>query len=55
MQDLPHHYHVTANAEAEGTDIDKAQRLMEKAEAACLVTNSLSAEAHLEAEVVVES
>ncbi|MDH3995130.1 MAG: OsmC family protein [Gammaproteobacteria bacterium] len=40
---------------AEGTDIDKAQRLMEKAEAACLITNSLSAEAHLEAEVVVES
>jgi peroxiredoxin-like protein len=38
-----------------GTDTDKAQRLLEKSEAACLITNSLSADAHLEAEVVVES
>jgi peroxiredoxin-like protein len=37
-------------------DIDpaKATRIMEKAEAACMITNSLSAECHLEAEVVVE-
>jgi hypothetical protein len=28
--------------------MDKAQRLLEKSEAACLITNSLSAECHLE-------
>jgi peroxiredoxin-like protein len=36
-----------------GTDVDKAKRLMEKSEAACLVTRSLLAEAHLDAEVIV--
>jgi peroxiredoxin-like protein len=36
-----------------GTDADKAQRLMEKSEAVCLVTRSLLAEAHLDAEVIV--
>lgn len=35
------------------TNVDKAQRLMEKSEAACLVTRSLLAEAHLDAEVIV--
>jgi peroxiredoxin-like protein len=35
------------------TDIDKARRLLDKAEAGCLITNSLSAESHLEAEVIV--
>lgn len=39
----------------EGTDIDKARRLMEKSEAACLVTNSLLAQCHLEADIIVES
>ncbi|MEH6515182.1 MAG: OsmC family protein [Halioglobus sp.] len=34
-------------------DPSRAQRLMEKAEAACLITSSLSAECHLEASVVV--
>ena len=38
-----------------GTDPDKAQKLMEKAEAGCLITNSLSAGSHLDAEVVVDS
>ena len=38
-----------------GTDTDKARRLLEKSEAACLITNSLSAETHLEADVIVES
>jgi peroxiredoxin-like protein len=38
-----------------GTDIDKARRLLEKSEAACLITNSLSAETHLEADIIVES
>ena len=37
-----------------GTDPEKARRLLEKAEAACLITNSLSAQAHLEAEIIVE-
>jgi len=34
-----------------GTDEAKAQRLLEKAEDACLITNSLIAESHLEATV----
>ena len=37
-----------------GTDEDKARRLLEKAEHICLITNSLNAETHLEAEVRVE-
>ena len=36
-----------------GTDEAKAQRLLEKAEDACLITNSLIAESHLEATVKV--
>jgi peroxiredoxin-like protein len=36
-----------------GTDIDKAKRLLEKAEAACLITNSLTAETHLETDVII--
>lgn len=36
-------------------DVEKARRLMEKAEAACLITNSLNAESHLDAKVTVES
>lgn len=39
----------------EGTDSDKARRLLEKSEAACLITNSLSAEVRLEAGVVIET
>ena len=38
-----------------GADVDKAQRLLEKSEAACLITNSLTAEIHLEAQIIVES
>ena len=34
-----------------GTDEDKARRLLEKAEATCLITNSLSAPVHLEVRV----
>ena len=40
-------------AVSQGTDLDKAQRLLEKAEGACLITNSLSAECHLETEIIV--
>ena len=35
-----------------GADTTRAQRLLEKAEQACFITNSLKAEPHLEAEVV---
>ena len=36
-----------------GSDSSKAQRLLEKAEGACLITNSLTAEVHLETEIIV--
>jgi peroxiredoxin-like protein len=36
-------------------DTGKAQRLLEKAEGACMITNSLSAETHLETEIILES
>lgn len=39
----------------EGTDADKARRLLEKSEEVCLVTRSMLAEAHLEADVIVEA
>jgi organic hydroperoxide reductase OsmC/OhrA len=35
-----------------GTDLERAKRLLEKAESACLVANSLSSERHLEIELV---
>ena len=37
------------------SDTAKAQRLLEKSEEACLITNSLSAEAHLETDIILES
>ncbi len=36
----------------EGTREDKAQRLLEKAEKSCLVTNSLRADSHLDATIL---
>ncbi len=36
----------------EGADIERAKKLLEKAELTCLVANSLSSERHLSAEVV---
>lgn len=36
-----------------GTDPEKARRALEKAESACLITSSLNADVHLEAEVEV--
>jgi peroxiredoxin-like protein len=36
-----------------GSDPDKARRLLEKAEGSCLITRSMLAETHLEAEVIV--
>ncbi|MEM8816216.1 MAG: OsmC family protein, partial [Pseudomonadota bacterium] len=36
---------------AEGTNTEKAERLLEKAEQACLITNSLIAESHLSTSV----
>lgn len=38
-----------------GTDEKKAMRILEKAETACLITNSLKAETHLKAEVLLAS
>lgn len=45
---------IQVNAELvipEGADADRAQRLLEKAEQTCFITNSLKAEPHLEATV----
>jgi organic hydroperoxide reductase OsmC/OhrA len=36
---------------AQGTDEQKAMRLLEKSERACLITNSLKSQSHLDAEV----
>lgn len=38
-----------------GTDVDKAQRVLEKSEAACLITNSLTAKTHLKTEIIFQS
>jgi len=37
----------------EGTDIEKAERLLHKSEEACLITNSLKASSHLETDVQI--
>jgi len=37
---------------AQGADVDKATRLLQKAEASCLITQSLSAATHLTTEIV---
>jgi organic hydroperoxide reductase OsmC/OhrA len=37
----------------EGTDPAKAERMLQKAEAVCLITNSLIADSHLEAKVSI--
>ena len=39
----------------EGTDVERARRILEKAEASCLITNSLTGATHLSAEVGVKS
>lgn len=38
-----------------GTDEDKARRLLQKAEDACLITNSMTVETHLEADIITAS
>ena len=38
-----------------GTDADKARRLMEKSESNCLITQSMTATVHLDAEVIIEA
>jgi peroxiredoxin-like protein len=46
---------VTVNATLTvpaGTDEEKARRLLQKAEDACLITNSMTAETHLEAAII---
>ena len=55
MQPLPHHYTVSAEARLEvpsGTDIERARKLLAKAEEACLISNSLKGSHRLETEVV---
>jgi organic hydroperoxide reductase OsmC/OhrA len=48
--------HIVASLQVPaGTDPDKARRLLEKAEANCLITQSMSATVHLEAEVIIEA
>ncbi|MCH9695610.1 MAG: OsmC family protein [Gammaproteobacteria bacterium] len=44
--------HATLSVPA-GTDVAKAERLLQKAEQVCLITNSLKADSHLESTVVV--
>ena len=47
-------FKVNASLEvAAGSNVEKAERLLEKAEQACLITNSLKADSHLEATVHV--
>jgi peroxiredoxin-like protein len=47
-------FHLRAALDVpEGTRPEKAARLMEMAEKSCLITNSLKADSHLEAEVTV--
>lgn len=49
-------FRVNAHLEAPAdTSEHKAQRILEKAEASCLVTNSLTATRHLDATVVLKS
>lgn len=49
-------FHVAATLDVpEGTDESKALRLLEKAEHACLITNSLKAESVLEASIRIVS
>ncbi|MEM1113182.1 MAG: OsmC family protein [Pseudomonadota bacterium] len=48
------HFKVTASLKlAEGGDTDRAERLLQRAEAGCLITNSLEASVELEADVQV--
>lgn len=46
------HVHVTLQV-PEGTDMHKAERLIEKSDHVCLVTNSLTAETVLTTEIIV--
>jgi len=55
VQGVAHFTRVTTRARLvvpAGTDVTRAQQLLEKAEKVCLISNSLKAERHLEAEVV---
>jgi len=37
-----------------GTNVDKAQRLLEKSESVCLITQSMTATVHLQADIIVQ-
>ncbi|MDH5261760.1 MAG: OsmC family protein [Gammaproteobacteria bacterium] len=48
------HFDIAATLTvAPGTDVDKATKLLEKAEHICLISNSLKAESHFKASIVV--
>jgi len=47
------HVHVTLHV-PEGTDVHKAERLVEKSDHVCLVTNSLTAETILTSDIVID-
>jgi uncharacterized OsmC-like protein len=47
------HFVVTARLTVPAGQETRAPRILEKAEEACLITNSLSAEVHLSSEVIV--
>jgi organic hydroperoxide reductase OsmC/OhrA len=48
-------YHIRVTLRVpEGSDEHKARRLVEKSESVCLVTNSLTGEKHLNAEIIFE-
>jgi len=47
------HVHVTLHV-PEGTDVHKAERLVEKSDHVCLVTNSLTAETILTSDIIID-
>ena len=59
MQPLPHHYTVSAEAAPSGavtlgsSGVERARKLLAKAEEVCLISNSLKGSHRLEAEVVL--
>ena len=54
MRFTDYHLKVTLRV-PEGSDMEKARRLVERSEHGCLITQSLNGASHLETEVVVDS
>lgn len=53
MQFTEYHLQVTLRVPA-GSDVEKAERLVERSEHACLITRSLNGTSHLNIEVITE-